>query len=228
MSLSSRLAGLALSCALLTPALAAADTYTLANFSGHMNPGDANVKSPFRNNGFLQSQPFSGSFVYDNNLVPGGASGAVNVYDGNFPDIALIPDAVAFQLNFGTLSFDAGDNLDSEIFGGPGISYNNGVFRGFEFITNFAFQSVNYQLRIDGSALTVRLLNDSGFATGSSFINATIDGMSGGVAYVPTAGPGPGGPGVPEPATWAMLIMGFGGVGAVMRRRRAAPQAFAA
>jgi hypothetical protein len=28
-------------------------------------------------------------------------------------------------------------------------------------------------------------------------------------------------PGVPEPATWAMLIMGFGGAGAMMRRRRA-------
>jgi len=27
-------------------------------------------------------------------------------------------------------------------------------------------------------------------------------------------------PGVPEPATWAMLIMGFGGVGSVMRRQR--------
>jgi hypothetical protein len=25
---------------------------------------------------------------------------------------------------------------------------------------------------------------------------------------------------VPEPATWAMMIMGFGGVGALMRRRR--------
>ena len=29
-------------------------------------------------------------------------------------------------------------------------------------------------------------------------------------------------PGVPEPATWAMMIMGFGGVGALMRRRRMA------
>ena len=29
-------------------------------------------------------------------------------------------------------------------------------------------------------------------------------------------------PGVPEPATWAMLIAGFGLVGATMRRRRAA------
>ena len=34
-----------------------------------------------------------------------------------------------------------------------------------------------------------------------------------------TAG-GPG-PGVPEPATWAMMLIGFGGLGAVVRRRRA-------
>jgi hypothetical protein len=29
------------------------------------------------------------------------------------------------------------------------------------------------------------------------------------------------GNGVPEPATWAMMIVGFGGVGVLMRRRRA-------
>ena len=29
---------------------------------------------------------------------------------------------------------------------------------------------------------------------------------------------------VPEPATWAMLIAGFGGVGALMRRRRSVGQ----
>lgn len=29
-------------------------------------------------------------------------------------------------------------------------------------------------------------------------------------------------PGVPEPATWAMMIIGFGGVGAMMRKRRTA------
>ena len=30
----------------------------------------------------------------------------------------------------------------------------------------------------------------------------------------------PGGGAVPEPASWAMMIVGFGGVGAAMRRRR--------
>jgi hypothetical protein len=38
-------------------------------------------------------------------------------------------------------------------------------------------------------------------------------------------GGGGGGPVVPEPATWAMMIAGFGLVGGAMRRRRVAPAA---
>ncbi|QDZ08977.1 PEP-CTERM sorting domain-containing protein [Sphingomonas panacisoli] len=34
--------------------------------------------------------------------------------------------------------------------------------------------------------------------------------------------------GVPEPATWAMMIMGFGLIGAAMRRRHATPLVLAA
>jgi hypothetical protein len=41
-------------------------------------------------------------------------------------------------------------------------------------------------------------------------------------AAVPPGGGVTPGPGVPEPATWAMLIAGFGFVGAALRRRRAA------
>jgi hypothetical protein len=33
-------------------------------------------------------------------------------------------------------------------------------------------------------------------------------------------GPGPGGGPVPEPATWAMMLLGFGGMGAILRRNR--------
>jgi hypothetical protein len=36
----------------------------------------------------------------------------------------------------------------------------------------------------------------------------------------PGPGPGPGPGGVPEPATWAMLLIGFGAIGAATRQRR--------
>ena len=44
--------------------------------------------------------------------------------------------------------------------------------------------------------------------------DATIDGVL-------TAKQGLATPGVPEPATWAMLILGLGAVGVCLRRRRA-------
>lgn len=43
---------------------------------------------------------------------------------------------------------------------------------------------------------------------------------SGHLSYTPVT-PDPGGGAVPEPATWAMMIVGFGGVGAILRRQRA-------
>lgn len=205
--------------ALAAPAAALADTYTLANFSGAINPGNANVKAPFSGNGFTQSMPFSGSFVFDNSLIPGPGTGFVNVFDQSFPDIALIPAATQFTLNFGPLTFTEADNDNSQV---PfGIQYNNGHFNGFEFVTEFTFNSNPYQLQIDGSVLhVVAIVN--GFPTFNNLINAHINvgdaAVTGQTPYVP---PQPGGNGVPEPAAWTMLIAGFGGVGAMLRRRRA-------
>lgn len=42
------------------------------------------------------------------------------------------------------------------------------------------------------------------------------------VSHIAFWGDDKGPPGVPEPATWAMMIAGFGAVGAVLRRRQAA------
>jgi len=47
-------------------------------------------------------------------------------------------------------------------------------------------------------------------ATGSSIQSS----LGGGFFYTPVTGA------VPEPATWAMMLLGFGGIGAAMRRRR--------
>jgi len=57
----------------------------------------------------------------------------------------------------GPLTFHASDNLQSVLSGGPGIQYNNGNFNGLEFVTNFAFSGNDYQFRVDGGVLTVKL-----------------------------------------------------------------------
>lgn len=61
--------------------------------------------------------------------------------------------------------------------------------------------------------------------TGALDLGKTPDGVSwksaSGVLFTTLEGPGGGVGGVPEPATWAMLILGFGVVGAAARRQRA-------
>jgi hypothetical protein len=201
---------------LLSANVASADVYMTANFSGSINPGNANVQPPFRGNGFAQSDPLSGSFVFDASLIPAPGSGAVNVFYQNFPDIGAIAPATAFNLTLNGLSFDLSDNIDALT--SAAIQYNNGVFNGFNFITNFSFQASNYQFRINGTVITVRLIDpNTGFVTGRNLINAHIDPLLTNVApFDPNAVT----PGVPEPSTWAMMILGFAGVGFMAYRRR--------
>jgi hypothetical protein len=53
---------------------------------------------------------------------------------------------------------------------------------------------------------------------GLDSVTLNLGGASSAVVY----NPGPGA--VPEPASWAMLLVGFGGVGFAMRRRNSADQ----
>jgi len=55
----------------------------------------------------------------------------------------------------------------------------------------------------------------TGFGRGPYFLLDGVEGRS-------LATPGPTGPGVPEPTTWALMIAGFGLAGAALRRRRPA------
>ncbi len=201
---------------ILSATVASADVYMTANFSGAINPGGANVKAPFSGNGFTQSDPLSGSFVFDSSLIPAPGSGTVNVFYSNFPDIAAIAPATAFNLTLDGLSFDLSDNINALT--SAGIQYKNSVFNGFNFITNFTFQAKDYQFRINGTVITVRLIDpNTGFATGGSLINAHIDlPLTNIAAFDPNAVT----PGVPEPSTWAMMILGFAGVGFMAYRRR--------
>ena len=196
---------------LAAPTLAQADTYTLANFSGALN-SSANIKAPFSGT-FFGSEAISGNILIDNTTIP--ASGLVNVGEDFYPDAAIIPAATDFTINLGPLSFTAADNLDSLFFGGPGIQYLNGAFNGLEFVTNFDFAGNSYQFRIDGQTLTVKLLS-GGFVTGNNLMSGKISTtLTNQTPFTPGQTTG----GVPEPASWALMILGFGAVGAMMRRR---------
>lgn len=94
----------------------------------------------------------------------------------------------------------------------------------------------NLVLRWDGAPLfTVgpHPAFDFTFEAISIFGDRTIDGFTaltvknnGDAIGLPIYTQGPAGVplgAVPEPSTWAMMILGFGGLGAMMRRRRAAP-----
>ncbi|AJA09200.1 Putative secreted protein [Sphingopyxis fribergensis] len=207
---------------MLFAAPAQADTYTQANFSSGIFGGDANVRDPLLNP-YFPSDPFSGSFVYDNNLVPAAGTGFVNVMINSYPDIAAISAADAFKFDFGSYVFTLADDPLAM------IQYNNGQFNGFVFNTTFAFEGANYLFNLNGGTLTVRSEADP---FGQPYINGYTNigngSLTGQTAYTPSTAPPVGA--VPEPSTWAMMLLGFGFVGYALRttrRRRNAVPAFA-
>lgn len=205
------LAAFAVATAISTPAIA--DTYTQASFSGGTFGGAANVRSPFSGNGFSAGQTFSGTFVYDNSLIPGASSGYVNVFPTSFPDVANIPAAAQFTFNFGPLTFTP---TGADLFG---IQYNNGRFNGFAYVDTFTFQGGSYQLNIQGGSLSVyEIVN--GTPTFSSLVNGYINIGDSALTNRTPYTPAPPVSAVPEPGAWAMMVLGMGGIGYAMRRRQ--------
>jgi hypothetical protein len=207
--------------ALMAAAPASAATPVEVAYSGALG-SSANVKAPFNaaGSGFTPSMAFSGTFYYDPDLIP--ASGTTNVF---FSALTGIPATEAFTLDFGPLSFNLADNIDA--LGPAGIQYSNGQFNGFVFVSDFAFNGSYYQLRANGPTITVKLLDGvanafdpHGFPVGTtSYINARFTTGNANLSeVVPTDLEGA----VPEPATWAMMLLGFGAIGFLMRRKRAA------
>jgi hypothetical protein len=117
------------------------------------------------------------------------------------------------QVQFGLIDFATFNNLEFNIFGGTAssvsfaITDNGGQVFNFAnlALTNgenfFGFQGINNQTIANVSAT----LNGGGV---QDFRQIRLDGFAAASA-------------VPEPGTWAMMLVGFGAVGYSMRRRKA-------
>ncbi len=191
-----------------------ADTYNLVTFTGNINPGNANVKSPF-NSVLTQGGAISGSFVIDNNLIPASGSGFVNVPFSSFPDIANIPPSTAFTIDLGSpsLTFTLADAIQNS----GAIQFNNGQFRGFFFVADFLFTDGNpYRFDDQGGTWSIKLLDQIGGAPvplTSAKVSGVITGMTVGAPFVPSTPAA-----VPEAST--LLLLGGGLVGLVACGKR--------
>ena len=161
--------------AALTAISAFADLYNVANFSGHLSGGSANVKSPF-SNVISQGGPVTGSFVYDAALVPSGSSGLQNVFFSSFPDVANIPNGTAFTLNLGSpaLTFDLGSAMVQAPTQEAAVQYNNGQFNGFFFVSQFNFEGSPYELDVQGRSFDVFVVVN-GTKTFTGKVHGTLD-----------------------------------------------------
>lgn len=187
----------------------AAPVLDTADFSGQINPGNANVKAPFTGT-LSQSGPIGGNFVFDSSLVPAAGSGFVNVPLPTTDGVSNIPAATAFDINLGGgLEF----NLSNATFPVL-IQYNNGHFNGFVYQADFAFGGNNYELDVQGTSLSVHLLT-GGLPATQSLVNGTIFNGDANLTGIQ-----PFTPAVPEPSTLLTSSMvGLMGLGYAWRRK---------
>ncbi len=226
MSSKFQVAALALGLLATAPAAAWSDTYYTANFTFGVSGGNANQQSPFT--GVVAPYPAGGSFtgtlVFDQDLVPGPGTGFVNVLFSSLPDIAQIPAAAALNLPLGSLPAFTLAGAVTPLFGTQeaGIQYLNGAFHGLFYISDFTYNGNPYELQIQGGTLSIVPIIDGnpGF---NSLVNGYVDlSLSNVQPYaLPVAT-------TPLPATLPLFIGGLGVIGLLAGRRKRKGPAVAA
>jgi hypothetical protein len=201
----------------VAPQIAFADTYTDVSFTGSISPGNANVQPPFSTAGFsgVPGDPITGSFVFDDNLVPGGGTGFTNVA---IPTGFSVPsfNLTITAANSTTLNFNLANELSSAQGGlDAQVQYNNGQFNGFAYVSDFAFSGSEYQFSIQGGSISIfQLLN--GAPTGSQLLSGFINIGDSALTDATSVAPIP----TPLPSSFGLFCMGLAGAAFVWRRAR--------
>ncbi len=148
-----------------------------------------------------------GHVIFDSSL-PIAPSGVVNV--ASIGAIANVANTSIFEMNIGGISLHFGD---AGILGGPAIQYSNGVFNGFFFVDDFLSPNgTGLELNVQGGVFNLyRTSDNKDLLTG--FINVGANGLTNIQSFTPA---------VPEPETYAMMLLGLSLVGAIARRKKQA------
>lgn len=163
----------------------------------------------------LYAAPAAASKIVDPVL---GASGSFNWVDGLGPI-----DGIDFtgETDF-SLTAGAGDTVDVflEDFGAVGdqfeLTLNSVALTGSVFVAGTGHYSYTFDDVVLTAGANIFGINVIALAPGF-----TAGGLTSYRFSPVTAGT----PGVPEPAAWALMLLGFGGIGAALRRRTLAVQA---
>lgn len=185
--------------AITSPASAA---LVVADFTGGVQ--FPNVASPFLGISSCcgANGQVAGSIVYDD---------AAPIGPGLFNLVVPIGTPDGLQISVGSqLSFDLGDLQPGGV---AALQFNNGVFAGIVFTADFTANGQNYTFASQGG--TWSIISPTTFQTfASGFYNNGRQGLTNIRPYAT--------PGIPEPATWALMIGGLGCVGGALRQRKRA------
>lgn len=145
--------------------------------------------------------------------------GQMNIIVNNVSNLAF--DTVRFN-GFGNTYLLGGLAAHtSELLGLVLYDYDQDV--GFQIQVTIGSQQYSSLYITPGDNLTGHFVDYGGTLHDANFAPVTVGNIQANLG-----GGGGGTGGVPEPASWALMILGFGGVGAVVRRRRAVVAAVAA
>ena len=207
---------------------ASADTIYFANFTGGVTTGltgSTTVVTSPSGQQFVELAPNGGTATLSLNTTGFSAvSLAFNLYtlrsvDGSNTDYG--PDFFEVQVNDVTVLKETFANFSAwtQSYGGAGSPAGTGSsatgalgypeFFGYDHTYNLSFNlgSPGPSTVIEFISLATQATNDESFGIDTVLVSGA---------------PGPSTGGVPEPATWAMMLLGFGAAGVLMRRRRLA------